>query len=94
MSDQTTDKAPTFKPVKTCALCSHMKISNKGLIAECEMKGKGMHPGVRFQRLPNGEFNTFAWLKARDCAFYDGDEEEDTEAEETSQVEAGQSETS
>ncbi len=83
MTDETKDKAQTFKPVKTCGLCSHMKISNKGFTAECEMKGKGMHPGVRFQRTPGGDFNTFAWLKARDCVHYDGDDDEEMTEEET-----------
>jgi|GEM_PF-3619734 len=62
--------------MKTCALCSHMRTSNKGKTAECEMKGKGMHSGIRFQRLPNGDFETFAWLKAKDCEYYDADEDE------------------
>ncbi len=83
MSDETRDKAQTFRPVKTCGLCSHMKISNKGLTAECEMKGKGVHPGVRFQRTPNGEFTTFAWLKARDCPYYDGGDDDEVIEEET-----------
>jgi len=67
--------------LKTCGLCSHMRMSNKGKTAECEMKGKGMHPGVKFQRKPTGDFDTFAWLKARDCALYDGDEEDMPEEE-------------
>ncbi len=64
------------KSVKTCALCSHMRTSNKGKTAECDMKGKGMHAGVKFQKKPSGDFDTFAWLKARDCPHYDGDEED------------------
>lgn len=79
--DETTKDKNVFVTVKTCGLCSHMRLSNKGLIAECEMSGKGMHPGVKFHRQPNGEFNTFAWLKARDCAHYDGDEDEIIEEE-------------
>lgn len=81
MNNETKDKGQTFKPVKTCGLCSHMKISNKGLTAECEMKGKGVHPGVRFQRMPNGDFTTFAWLKAWGCVHYDGGDEEMPEEE-------------
>ena len=79
MSD-TTDNVKA-DALKTCGLCSHMRMSNKGKMAECEMKGKGMHPGVKFQRKPTGDFDTFAWLKARDCVHYDGDEEEMLEEE-------------
>ncbi len=74
MSDSTEDKQ-TMTALKTCGLCSHMRICNKGKTAECDMKGKGMHAGVVFHRKPNGDFDTFAWLKARDCIHYDGDEE-------------------
>ncbi len=61
--------------LKTCALCSHMRMSSKGKTAECDMKARGMHPGVVFHRKPSGDFDTFAWLKARDCVHYDGDED-------------------
>jgi hypothetical protein len=74
MSDPTKDRQ-TITPLKTCGLCSHMRMSNKGKTAGCDMKGKGMHSGVIFRRKPNGDFDTFAWLKARDCGYYDGDEE-------------------
>ncbi len=79
MSDEIKANAPTKDRVKTCALCSHMRTLNKGTVAECEMKAKGMHPGQKFKRMPNGEFETFAWLKARDCEHYDGDEEDQPE---------------
>jgi molybdenum cofactor biosynthesis enzyme MoaA len=74
MSEPTKDKQ-TMTPVKTCALCSHMRMSNRGKTAECDMRAKGMHSRVIFHRKPSGEFDTFAWLKARDCDHYDGDEE-------------------
>ena len=53
-----------------------MRMLNRGKTAECEMKGKGMHPNIKFQRKSSSEFDTFAWLKARDCAYYDGDEDD------------------
>ncbi len=74
MGDATTGEQ-TPGTVKSCGLCSHMRILNKGLTAECEMGGKGLHPGIKVHRKPGGDFNTFAWLKARDCALYDGDDE-------------------
>jgi hypothetical protein len=80
MSDTTKDKQ-TAPAIKTCGLCSHMRTFNRGRTAACEMKGKGMHPGIKFQRKPNGDFDTFAWLKARDCVHYDGDEEETLDEE-------------
>jgi hypothetical protein len=79
MSDAISEKRTDT--VKTCRMCLHMRLSNKGKTAECAMKGKGMHAGVKFHRKPNGEFDTFAWLKARDCVHYDGDDEEMTEEE-------------
>jgi hypothetical protein len=78
MSDETKYKQ-TMDTVKTCGLCSHMRMSNKGKTAECDMKGKGMHPNIKFQKNPNGEFITFAWYKARDCEYYDGDQEDTLE---------------
>jgi hypothetical protein len=75
MSEETNDRQPA-DTIKTCGLCSHMRTSNRGKTAECEMKGKGMHPNIKFQRQPGGDFETFAWLKARDCSYYDGDEDD------------------
>ncbi|MEJ2696428.1 MAG: hypothetical protein P8013_07240 [Candidatus Sulfobium sp.] len=80
MSEETRDRQ-VAETMKTCGLCSHMRIMNKGKIAECEMKGKGVHPNIKFQRKPNNDFDTFAWLKARDCAYYDGDEDDTAEGE-------------
>ncbi len=82
MSDETKDKQTT-ETLKTCGLCSHMRMTNQGKTAECELKGKGMHYGVKFRRKPSGDFDTFAWLKARDCVHYDGDDEEMPEEEKT-----------
>lgn len=84
MSEESRDNQAA-ETIKTCGLCSHMRVLNKGKVAECEMKGKGMHPNIKFQRKPGSDFETFAWLKARDCQYYDGDED-DTAEEETAEA--------